>query len=229
MLLGGLAVWESYAGALPAIPDRWDVALTALLLLPWAFAVVWLLLPLANGRFPIAGAVTIGLLALLLSLAGSEGPFNVAKLLAYALAGFAFLILFEALSWVVLVSVIVPWVDIGSVYQGPTKVVTEQKPDLFEKIAISFRLPGEDASANIGPPDILFFALFLATAKRFGLRVGWTWLAMTAFLSLTLVATYVFELNGLPALPAVSFGFLLPNADLLGRAWRAQRAASSGP
>ena len=85
---------------------------------------------------------------------------------------------------------------------------------------VAFRLPGEDGAALIGPPDVLFFALFLATADRFGLRVRWTWAAMVGLLALTLVLTDVFEIAGLPALPAVAIGFLLPNADLL---WRAVR------
>ena len=52
---------------------------------------------------------------------------------------------------------------------------------------------------------------------------------MTGGLALTLVATYVFELNGLPGLPAIALGFLLPNADLLWRAFRARDAAPPRP
>ena len=35
---------------------------------------------------------------------------------------------------------------------------------MFENLSIAFRVPGEDGGANLGPPDILFFALFLAAA-----------------------------------------------------------------
>jgi len=121
---------------------------------------------------------------------------------------------------VVLVSLIVPWVDILSVWRGPTDYVISEQPGLFDRISIAFRLPGEEGSANIGPPDILFFALFLATAARFGLRVGWTWFGMVGLLALTLIGTTAFAVNGLPALPAIALGFLLPNLDLLWRAWR---------
>ncbi len=75
---------------------------------------------------------------------------------------------------------------------------------------------------------MLFFALFLASTRRFGLRVGWTWIAMTSALTLTLVATYVFDLGGLPALPAIAVGFLLPNLDLLWRAARFRRGPAPG-
>ena len=119
----------------------------------------------------------------------------------------------------------IPWVDIASVYRGPTKVVVEQQPGVFERIAVSFSVPGEDGAARLGPPDVIFFALFLAAARRFGLRVGATWIGMTAALSITLIATYTYDLRGLPALPAISLGFLLPNAD---RLWRSLRAEGRG-
>jgi hypothetical protein len=79
---------------------------------------------------------------------------------------------------------------------------------------------------NIGPPDILFFALLLAAAERFRLRVAWTWIAMTGLLSVTLALVWTWDdAPGLPALPAVCLGFLAPNADLL---WRDARAAWRG-
>ena len=63
-----------------------------------------------------------------------------------------------------LIALIIPWVDAVSVWRGPTEYVVSEQPSLFDRISIAFRLPGEDGSANIGPPDILFFALFLSTA-----------------------------------------------------------------
>ena len=224
VVLAALAAWDAFAGHLPDVHERWDVALIATLILPATFLVVWLLLPLApHRRLPLL-ALASALLAVLLDLAGLEAGFNDLKIVTYALLGFCFLQLFETLSWVVLVAAVVPWVDIVSVYRGPTQVVVEEKPGIFERIAVSFSLPGEDAAARLGPPDLLFAALFLATADRFGLRVGATWIAMTALVSATLIATYVFDLDGLPALPAVALGFVAPNADLLWKAFRNLRA-----
>jgi hypothetical protein len=226
-LLAALAVWDAGAGALPGISsDTWDVALTAAVLIPATFGVVWLLLPLATTRAAGPLAVLVGLLALGAWLVGAGALFNVTKLSALTLAGFWFLSLFEALSWIVLVACVIPLVDALSVYRGPTKVVVEQKPGLFEQISIGFRLPGEESGARLGPPDVLFFALFLAGAQRFGLRTGWTWIAMTGALGLTLLATYVFDLAGLPALPAIAIGFLAPNLDLV---WSAVRASLRKP
>lgn len=226
-LLAALCAWDAFAHALPAVSDRWDVAVVAAVLLPATFAVIWLLLPIAEARGLFAIALATAALAVLLHLADLTAAANVAKLVTFALVGFWFLQLFEALSWVVLVAVVIPWVDIASVYRGPTRVVVEEEPGLFEKIAVSFAIPGEkDAAARLGPPDVLFFALFLATAARFDLRVAATWVGMTGALVATLVATYAFDLNGLPGLPAIALGFLVPNADLL---WRALRARDEAP
>ena len=95
-----------------------------------------------------------------------------------------------------------PWVDAISVWRGPTDYVVAEQPQVFDDVSIAFRVPGEDGAANLGPPDILFFALFLAAAARFGLRVVWTWLAMTALLGVTLILAATTDVGGLPALPA---------------------------
>jgi len=226
-LLAGLVLYDADTARLPNLPANWDTALVAVVLLPSFAAALWLALPLARASIAfLAGlAASLGLLAVALYAIGAESAFNATKLVAFALAGFAFLELFQELSWVVLVGVIIPWIDAFSVWRGPTKEVVTKHPGFFDRVSIEFHLPGESASANLGPPDILFFALFLATAQRFGLRVGWTWVATAVLLGLTLVLTTVFDLSGLPALPAISLGFLLPNADLLFARLRESRVA----
>lgn len=225
LVLAALAAWGAGAGALPNV-GRWpDVLVVSLVLIPVSFLVPWLALPLAAARGLAAVAAALGALAVLLALADLGSLFNITKLLALTLVGFWFLQLFEALSWVVLVALVIPWVDAISVWRGPTDYVVSEQPSLFERISYAFRLPGEEGTANIGPPDILFFALFLASAARFGLRVGWTWACMTALLSLTVIVTVAFDVGGMPALPAVALGFLLPNADLL---WAKARSGSPG-
>jgi hypothetical protein len=219
-LLVALGLYDALAGRLPELSERWDVAFVSLVVLPAAFGVAWLLLPLREWRWLLPAAAALTALAVLFYFAGLGALFNVAKLVALVLFGFWFLQLFEALVLVVVVALIIPAVDAVSVWRGPTEYVVEQQPGIFERISVAFRVPGEEASANLGPPDVLFFALFLGTAARFGLRPGWTWLAMTGLLALTLIGTVVFDVRGLPALPAVCFGFLLPNAD---RLWRSLR------
>jgi hypothetical protein len=215
-----LVAWDAGAGLLPDV-GRWsDVVVVALVLLPLTFAVPWIALPAASLRVVLPIAVALVLLAVLLDLAGLGSLFNGAKLLALTALGFWFMQLFEALSWIVLVALIIPWVDALSAWRGPTDYVVSEQPSLFDRISFAFRLPGEEGSANLGPPDILFFALLLAAADRFELRVRWTWVSMVGLLGLTLILTTAFDVSGLPALPAIAVGFLLPNADLLWRAWR---------
>lgn len=225
-VLAALIVWDAWAGVLPNVGLWPDVLIAAFIVLPVTFAVPWLVLPIAPTRAAPVLAVVFAVLSVALYFAGIGSLFNVSKLLALTAIGFVFVQAFEALSWVVLIAVIIPWVDALSVWRGPTSYVVSEQPSLFERISIAFRLPGENGSANIGPPDILFFALFLAAASRFGLRVGWTWASMVGLLSLTLIMTTAFDISGLPALPAIAFGFLLPNADVLWRRWRTRGLAT---
>ena len=226
-VLAAVVLYDAGAGRLPAMSEAWDVAFVAAVLIPVTVAILWLAVPLATARGLLPVALAVVVLAIVLDVAHVGSAFNAAKVVAFALLGFVFLELFQELAWVVLVAAIIPWIDAISVWRGPTKVVVTQHPGLFDRVSIEFRLPGEEGSANLGPPDILFFALFLATAQRFGLRVGWTWIATTVFLGLTLVLTSAFDLAGLPALPAVSLGFFVPNADLLWRRWRERRATGA--
>jgi hypothetical protein len=226
-VLAAVVLYDAGAGRLPGLSESWDVAFVALVLMPATAAVLWLALPAARARGLLPVGLAAGVLAIVLEVAGVGSGFNASKLVAYTLLGFVFLELFQELAWVVLVATIIPWIDAFSVWRGPTKVVVTQHPGLFDRISIAFRIPGEQGSANLGPPDILFFALFLATAHRFGLRVGWAWLTTTALLGATLALTSAFDLSGLPALPAISLGFLLPNADLLWKRWRDGRVSDA--
>jgi hypothetical protein len=230
VLLVLLVAYGAGARHLPELPSDFDVVFYALVVLPAFAAAVWLALPLARTgtKTLVLSAAAAGTLALALSLLEVDSAANVARLACYALAGFAFLSLFEELWWIALVAVLVPWVDIWSVAAGPTEYVVEEQPGFFERIAIAFPNPGETVVVNVGPPDILFFALFLATADRFRLRVAATWVVMTACLAVTLALVWWWDdVAGLPALPAVCVGFLAPNADLLWRDARTARQASS--
>ena len=235
VVLGGLlAVFALYTAIAEHASDlsfRGDVALVALVLFPVVTGAVWLSLPLARSSAAVLiGATGIcGVVAVGLGLLDATALFDVAKIATFALLGFWFLRFFEALWWLALVALLVPLVDIWSVDRGPTHEVIVGRPSIFENVSVTFQLPGETETANLGPPDILFFALFLAAAQRFELRVGLTWLAMTAFLSLTLVATAAWDVNGLPALPAICLGFLLPNVDVIWCSVRRARSPVSGP
>ena len=216
-LLAVLVVYYAVAPSLPDLSLWWEVVALGVVIIPVTFLLVWLVLPLwhAKGLLPVGAAFLA--LAVVCEIAGLDILADFSKLAGITLISFWALSLFEALSWVTTVALIIPLVDSFSVFRGPTGHVLEERPSIFETIAFGFPVPGESDPARIGPPDILFFGLFLAAAARWHLRVGWTWVCMAASFGLTLALAVWLARSGLPALPLLSLGFLIPNADLL---WR---------
>ena len=201
--------------------------LVSFVVLPGTLLLVLVALPLR--RWPpqlAAAAAVLALLALAFSQLGWGLPENFAKLFAAVFAGWAFLGLFEFLSWVLIVAAVIPLVDAVSVWRGPTHSITAHHFHVYLDVAIAFLVP-HGAAAYLGPPDILFYALFLAAAARWHLRVGWTWIATTFMYGLTIVIANAADVGGLPALPFLSVAFLGANADLLLRRRSEARASSS--
>jgi hypothetical protein len=123
----------------------------------------------------------------------------------------------------VLVALLIPWVDAYSVWRGPTKAITKGHAHVFGALSVAFVVPGGGA-ARLGLPDVLFFAVFLGASVRFGLRPWWTFVGLLVGLALTMVLATWWTVDGLPALPGISLGFLVPNADLLWRRLRLKPA-----
>ena len=221
-------VWFEFGPRLPYAGHWGSVLLVALVVIPGTLALVLLALPLARSDWRVlAGAtVVLSLLALAFSEAGWGLPTNFAKLGAAVFAGWAFVTFFEQLSWVVLVAVVIPFVDILSVYRGPTHAITTHHFHVYTDVSVAFVVPGHRA-AYLGPPDILFYALFLAAAQRWRLNVPLTWIATTGMYSLAVVIANAAHVNGLPALPFLSVGFLGANAKYLW-ALRASKPSASG-
>jgi hypothetical protein len=205
----------------------WDVAFIACVLIPAVFGLVLIALPCWRGSWLFPAGAACVVLAVVLEVADAEVFANFARLAAATLLGWWFLTFFETVSWVVLVASIIPWIDAYSVWRGPTKQIVEHHEHVFSVLSFAFPVPGEHAAANLGVPDLLFFALFLGAASRFGLRVLPTWVGLVAGLGITIALTVYFDLSGLPALPAISVGFLLPNADLLWRRLRAEKVSDT--
>lgn len=198
----------------------WDVAFLGAVLMPAAFLLPALGLPLRRLPFgPLAGvAVVLAGGAVLAEAWDAAVPGALLKLGAVAAVGFLFASLFESVVWVAGIAVVVPWIDAWSVWRGPTKHLVTQRRELFSTFSVPFPIPGEHAAAALGLPDVLFFAVFLSAAARWGLRTHLTWLGMVASLGLTMALaayTSIFGGAGLPALPLLAVGFLLPNLDLL--------------
>ena len=214
---GLLAAYYSVSGSLWSASTWWDVAFIAFVLIPAVFLLVWLVLPLWREqplRLFLAGVAFLALAAIL-QVVGWDAASGFAKLGAVTAIGWWFLGFFEQAAWVVAVAVIIPFVDAYSVWKGPTHDIVAHQKHLFTTLSFAFPVPGEHGSANLGMPDLLFFAVFLGAAARFDLRPLATWICMTLSFGATLALAVYFDVRGLPALPLLSLSFLLPNADLL--------------
>jgi hypothetical protein len=223
----GLGVYYLVAESLPNLSVWAEVAILSLLVIPAVFAFVYFALPLYRARHLFVWALAVALLAAVLEILDLDVLANFAKLAAVTLLAFWFLSYFETAAWVVIVALIIPWVDAISVWRGPTKHIVTHQRELFTTFSFAFPVPGEENTAQLGLPDLMFFALFLAATERWGLRTKLTWAAMSLSFGATLALAVGFDLAGLPALPLLALGFLLPNADLLWRRLRADNAWGS--
>lgn len=228
-LVGALVVYDLVHVSLPDTSKWGDVAVIGLLLMPAVFALVFLVLPLlrAHELQLLLVGVALFVLGLLFTRAHYGVPANFAKLAAMSALAFWFLRYFETVLWVALVALIVPWVDAYSVWRGPTNNIVHNHRQVFSALSFAFPIPGEHNAANLGLPDLMFFALFLAASARFGLRTRLTWLALVASLGITIALAVWGDIAGLPALPGLSLGFLLPNADLIWRAFRGRGVSAA--
>ena len=222
-----LGVYYLVAESLPDFSLWTEVAILTFLVIPAVFGLVYFALPLYRARHLLVSGIAVAVLAALLEILGLEVLANFAKLAAVTLIAFWFLTYFETVAWVATVALIIPWVDAISVWRGPTKHIVTHQRELFTTFSFAFPVPGEENTAQLGLPDLLFFAIFLGAAHRWGLRTKLTWAAMSLSFGATLALAVGFDLSGLPALPLLALGFLLPNADLLWRKLRAENAWGS--
>ena len=215
-----VALYSAFAERLPRMSDWGDVAFVSVLVIPFMFSLAWLALPVRElvGTAALAlTALTLAVLAAAASAADLDIAANMAKLAAATLVGWWFLTFFEAPAWVVLVALLIVPVDLVSVARGPTREITENQPQVFDALSIFMRIPGDDGAAQLGLPDVLFFALFLGAAVRFALRPRLTWLLMTLSFGVTLALAVGLGEAGVAALPLLSAAFVAANGDLL---WR---------
>jgi hypothetical protein len=226
LLAAAVVTWDAVAPHVTRVGLWPEVVIIAAGVLPATLALVFLALPLWPRRWIVGVGVVVFLVAAVVTWrTNAHLASNFAKLAAYTCGGWAFFWLFEELGWVVIIALIIPFVDAISVAAGPTNNIVHHHFEVYSAVAVAFVAPGGNA-AGLGPPDILFFALFLAATVRWHLRPGWTWLAMTGMYSLTLVIANATKVSGLPALPFLSTGFLLANGDLLWRRLRRRPKAS---
>ncbi len=161
-LAAAVGLYYATVSHLPTPSLWWEIAWLALVVIPAVFGLVGLALPLASaGVVPLlaagagCAALTVGFGALDLHVLANFG-----KLATMTFLAWAFLWLFEELSWVVIVALLIPWVDAYSVWRGPTKAIVNHHAAVFSAFSFSFPLP--DGNTHLGLPDLYFYALFLA-------------------------------------------------------------------
>ena len=202
---------------LPDFAVRADIMVSSAIVLGLMAMLVWGLLPLhvLGRRLPLLTVAALPLAVLFVWL-GWIPLANVAKIVAAAALGMWIATELEKLSWIVIVAAVSAVIDIASVAAGPTKVLIDKGPVVVGYFTIGvtwFGYTYAEAFTGLGVSDVIFFALYLATAQRFGLRVGWSAVAMVAsFLATIALAMWW---TALPALPLLSVAFLAVNADRL--------------
>jgi len=218
LVAGALIIlWGFLSSRLPALPVRADIMLSSALVLSLVAVLVWGLLPLhtLGRRLPLLTAAALPL-AILFVWLGWVPLANVAKVVAAAALGIWIAEELEKLSWIVIVAVVSAAVDIVSVAAGPTKAILEQGPVVVGYFTIAVTWAGytySEAYTGLGISDVIFLALYLGAARRFGLRVGWSAVAMVVSFLATVAAAMWW--TALPALPLLSVAFLAVNGDLL--------------
>lgn len=223
----GLAAWTAFSRVLPPLPVRVDIMVSSTVVLALLGVFVWGLLPLARlgRRLPLVSVVALPVAVVCVWL-GWVPVANVAKVLAAATLGIWIAGELERLSWVVVVAVVSAVVDVVSVAAGPTKAIIGQGPVVIGYFTVAVTWAGYtygEAFTGLGISDVIFLALYLGAAQRFGLRIVWSAVAMVAsFLGTIAVAMWW---TALPALPLLSVAFLAVNADLLFARLRRARPA----
>jgi hypothetical protein len=139
---------------------------------------------------------------------------SAAKVLFATSMGLWIGLVLTSISQVLLIAGLIIFVDIYSVFLGPTRKIVESGGKLIDYFTINLPVFGAPAISRVGISDIIFFSLFVACTLTYRLRRTITALAMTASFVCTMIVGVTWE-KGVPALPLLSIFFLLANADLL--------------
>jgi hypothetical protein len=217
-------VVEAYFLIAPQLPDLGDsdaaFFLTTIPALVAVSAIVIAARPLSERVGTLVGLMVLG--AAVAALLSSPAPEAAApfKALFAAGLGLALARLIPIGSIVYLLAIAVAIADTISVSVGPTNYLVDEEPEVVGYLALAIPAWGGTIT-QLGISDLVFFAVYLLTAWRFGLRRNLTAAMLTVSLVCSLaIATWTDWL--VPALPLLSLALLAPNADLVWRALRTE-------
>jgi ABC-type uncharacterized transport system permease subunit len=111
------------------------------------------------------------------------------------------------------VPIFVAAIDVWSVASGPTSRLLESGTDSSDPLTFDMPAWGHMGSAgNLGLSDALFLSMFAAWAWHYGFRRTATVVGLTLGLLGSLALGVLLD-RGIPALPLLAAGYLLPNLD----------------
>lgn len=212
-----LLVYGIVAPYLPVTGLYSGLAVALVVNLPLFAGVIAGLSPLRRaGTRALAVAAAASVVSVVFVLLEWVPAANVAKAAAAAGLGYWLAGAISSLGVVVLVAALSAGVDIVSVLVGPTKALLDRAPEAVGYLTVAFLWPGQDPLrfyTALGVADLVFFALYVGAARKFGLRPTATVAGVAAGIAAAIVVGI--WVGPMPALPWLAAGFLIPNADLL--------------
>lgn len=180
-------------------------------------------LPLRDDLVGIAVGATAGAAGgVLLSATGALAAASPFKSMFAAAAGYGLARFLFSPLLVYALAVGVAIGDAVSVSAGPTRYVLDEQPRVVEYVALYLPEWGGPDGSYLGISDLVFLAVYLYCAWRFGLRRR----ATAAALCLSFVASLAIAVwtdVAVPALPLLSLALLVPNLDHVRGALRSGR------
>jgi hypothetical protein len=212
-----LFAYTIVAGRLPRASLRPSLLVAMAVSLPLVSLLCVGLLPLRRfGHLSLIATAAGAALGVLFTALGWPAAANPAKVLAAAGLGFWLAEQITGPSLVVLVAVLAALADVVSVFAGPTKALLAHAPGSLGYFTLAFAWPGRNPAqvfTALGVSDLVFFCLYLCSARRFGLRTAATVVGMAASILVSVVIGL--WVSAVPVLPLLGAAFVGVNADLL--------------
>jgi hypothetical protein len=206
---------------LPAIGDRDANGFlsAAIALLAVAALIVMAVPPHRHIGLLVAGGGGAAITAAILTAASAPEAASPFKALFAAAAGLALARFIFSPVIVYALAILAAGADVLSVSAGPTHYLINEQPRSVDYLTLFLPQWGDSGGSQLGISDLIFMAVFLETAWRFGLRRRLTAVALSTSLVASLAIAYWADV-AVPALPLLSAGLLLPNADLVWSSFR---------